>query len=232
VTRLTPPRRYDAEYLEDEHIDERLVMRSLEDVRCSNTVFLGAHAVIAELRTIIPTLATQATLLDVGTGLGDIPRKAEKAAARMGVSLQTIGIDAELVLMRHARMHLSHGVCGDARSLPFADRSVDVVCCSQVLHHFRDGCEQQLLREMNRVARVAVIVSDVRRSWLAAAGFWAASFPLRFHPITRHDGVVSVMRGFTPAELGETVHRALGVHPHVRRRIGFRVTTSWCPVST
>jgi hypothetical protein len=74
-----------------------------------------------------------------------------------------------------------------------------------------------------------VIVSDIRRSWLAAAGIWLASWPLRFHPVSRHDGVVSVLRGFTRAELGAVVAAAVGVTPRVRRHRGFRVTAAWTP---
>jgi hypothetical protein len=74
-----------------------------------------------------------------------------------------------------------------------------------------------------------VIVSDLRRSWLAAAGIWLASFPLRFHPVSRHDGVVSVLRGFTPEELRELVRNATGQSPVTRRRLGYRTTASWAP---
>ena len=83
---------------------------------------------------------------------------------------------------------------------------------------------------MNRVARVAVIISDLRRSWIAAAAFWLVSFPLRFHRVTRHDGTVSVLRGFTPAELRDIVRSATGVVPRVRRRLGYRLTARWSPL--
>jgi hypothetical protein len=74
-----------------------------------------------------------------------------------------------------------------------------------------------------------VIVGDLRRSWLAAAGFWLASWPLGFHPVTRHDGVVSVLRGFTAPEL-EALARAAGARaPAVRRRLGWRLVASWRP---
>jgi hypothetical protein len=65
---------------------------------------------------------------------------------------------------------------------------------------------------------------------LAAAGLWLVSFPLRFHAVSRHDGVVSVMRGFTAGELADTVKQAVSKKPIVHRRLGFRVTTSWAPV--
>jgi 2-polyprenyl-3-methyl-5-hydroxy-6-metoxy-1,4-benzoquinol methylase len=205
------------------------VRRTIADIRRSNVVFQGAHAVLAELAPHLTRLPGQATLLDVGTALGDVPRAAVRAARARNVSLTTIGLDRDAMVTRLAAESVSHAVCGSGLSLPFRDSSVDVVMCSQTLHHFRGAEERALLCEMNRVARIAVVVSDLRRSWIAAAGFWIASFPLGFHRVTRHDGVLSVMRGYTDAELSGAVRDAVGVIPTVRRRIGFRVTTSWAP---
>jgi 2-polyprenyl-3-methyl-5-hydroxy-6-metoxy-1,4-benzoquinol methylase len=111
--------------------------------------------------------------------------------------------------------------------LPFDDESIDVVLASQLLHHFPADEAVAVVSEMNRVARTAVVISDLRRSFLAAAGLWIASFPLGFHPVSRHDGVVSVMRGFVPGELADIIEKATGKRPMIRRRIGFRLTTSW-----
>src|SRR5690606_14715180 len=99
--------------------------------------------------------------------------------------------------------------------------------CSQLLHHFDDSDAALLLGELHRVSGFGVVVSDLRRSRLASWGFWAASFPLRFHPVTRHDGSVSVMRGFTAAELRSLVERGAGVVPRVERSLGWRLTASW-----
>ena len=206
-------------------------MRSLDDVALSNRLFGGTRAVLAELGPVLARLPARATLLDVGTGAGDIPARARGIAARRGVDLTTVGVDAAEALARAARRRgrTCAVVCADGRALTFADDSVDVVTCSQLLHHFVDDDARALLREMDRVARVRVIVSDLRRSWLAAAGIWLASYPLRFHPVSRHDGVVSVMRGFTAPELGAAVGDALGCPPRVRRRLGWRLTASWKP---
>jgi len=187
--------------------------------------------VLAELAPVITRLPREATLLDVGTGAGDIPARARGMAARCRVDLTTVGVDTVEPLLRAVRhrARTCATVCGDARALPFGDRSVDVVTCSQVLHHFFDDDLRALLRELDRVARVRVIVSDLRRSWLAAAGIWLASYPLHFHPVSRHDGVVSVMRGFTARELRAAVHDAVGSPPEVRHRLGWRLTASWQP---
>jgi SAM-dependent methyltransferase len=227
---LTPPKKRGLEILDDPDVDPAVVTRSLADVVRSNALFGGLSSAIDELKEALRELPPQATLLDVGTGLGDIPCRAREVARDMGVDLTTVGLDSALELARASRPVLTLAICGDALRLPFADHSVDIVMCSQVLHHFAGTDALELLREMNRVARVRVIVSDLRRSWIAAAGLWLASFPLRFHAVSRHDGVVSVMRGFTPDELGDTVRQAVARKTVVHRRRAFRVTASWAPV--
>ncbi len=228
---LTPRRRRGREYLDDPRINARVAERSMEDVARSNTLFGGAHAVLAELDDLFrPTFGAAAfSLLDVGTGLGDIPARVREHAKRRGVAVCTTGLDASETLATAARDTALPVVRADARRLPIADRAFDVVLCSQLLHHFRREDGMTLLRELDRVARLRVIVSDIRRSWMAAAGIWLASWPLRFHPVSRHDGVVSVLRGFTSDELGTLVRAAVGVTPRVRRHRGFRVTASWAP---
>ncbi|MDP9200590.1 MAG: methyltransferase domain-containing protein [Gemmatimonadota bacterium] len=226
---LTPPRRRGVEILDSPNVDPDLMTRSIADVVRANALFGGLSSALDELEETIMYLPRRATLLDVGTGLGDIPCRARKLARQNGVDLTTVGLDSAFELTLASRQALSFAVCGDALRLPFADRSVDIVMCSQVLHHFADTDALTLLREMDRVARVRVVVSDLRRSWIAAAGLWLASFPLRFHAVSRHDGVVSVLRGFTPEELADTVNDAIARKPIVHRRRGFRITASWAP---
>lgn len=202
------------------------------DVARSNALFGGAHAVVAELDDLLRPGGEGTrtfSLLDVGTGLGDIPARVRTRAAAQGVTVCTVGLDTSEALAVAAHDARLPMLRADARRLPIADRAFDVVICSQVLHHFRRDDGIALLRELDRVARRRVIVSDIRRSWLAAAGIWLASWPLRFHPVSRHDGVVSVLRGFIPEELGALVHAAVGITPRVRRHRGFRVAASWAP---
>ena len=179
----------------------------------------------------MPALGSAGSLLDVGTGLADIPLRARLRAARNGVRLAAFGVDEAETLLRVTRALLDGSACADARRLPFADSSVDVVICSQVLHHFDDAEIPGVLRELDRVARRVVIVSDLRRSWLAVSGFWLVTWPMGFHPVSRHDGAVSVLRGFTARELREYVTRSTGQAATVRRHLGFRLTATWSPAA-
>ena len=229
TTLITPPRRRSFEYLDAPGVDPRLVRRSLADVALANALFGGTRAVLLELGLVLPELSATATLLDVGSGVGDIAARARELARQRDVELSLITIDMAETLAVASRARTGNAVRGNATALPFANRSVDVVMCSQTLHHFDDASAACVLRELHRVARVRVIISDLRRSWLAAAGLWLASFPLGFHPVSRHDGVVSIMRGYTRDELRRLIQSATGQAPNVQQHMGWRVTATWRP---
>jgi SAM-dependent methyltransferase len=218
------------EILDAPGTDPEIVREAMGDLVASNRMFGGAAAVAAEFHQLAPSLPRSATLLDVGTGMGDIGLLARRIAARHGVRLRTIGLDVNETLARAAAPQMSHTVRGDARRLPLADKSVDVAICSQVLHHFFDGDVALLLRELDRVARVRVIIGDLRRSRVAVALFWVAATALGYHPVSRHDGLVSIGRGFTTGDLQASINAALGHGAYVHRRLGWRVTATWTPL--
>lgn len=222
-----PARARGREILDDPETPADVRARAMRDVGRSNRLFGGTRAVLRELRAIAPELPSRVRLVDVGTGLGDIPAAARSALSRRGIDVEALGVDTSESLLRGAR-HLLQGVtAGDARRLPFADGAADVVTCSQVLHHFFDEDLTALLAELHRVSRGWVIVSDLQRSWLAAGGFWLASSVLRFHEVTRIDGMTSVLRGFETEELAFLVRSATGVTPLVRRGAFWRLTARW-----
>jgi len=228
VSLLAPARRRGHEILDDDNVDADTRIRSIGDVTRSNVLFGGRRAAVQAVQDLLVPGASL-TLLDVGTGLADIPEAIGSLGQARGAKVLTIGLDEASDLLGVARGKIGGVVSGNATTLPFRDHSIDVVVCSQLLHHFTDDDLPIIIRELDRVARRRVVIADLRRSRIAAAGFWLASFPLGFHPITRHDGVVSVFRGFTAAELRESITRATGVVPDVQHHLGFRLTASWTP---
>jgi hypothetical protein len=49
---------------------------------------------------------------------------------------------------------------------------------------------------------------------------------LRFHPVSRRDGVVSVRRGYSSRSLRDLL-QAAGIKGTVRRRPGYRLVAYW-----
>lgn len=222
-----PPRTRGRELLDDPLTPDDVRERAMRDVARSNTIFGGRRAVLRQLLAVGNELPRDCLLLDVGTGSGDIPAAARSTLASYGIRARTIGVDSSELLLRNGRGRLDGAIAGDALRLPFADASVDVVTCSQLLHHFFGADLAALVGELHRVSRGWVIISDLRRSWLAAGGFWLASHALRFHEVTRRDGVTSVLRGFEASELEALVRAATGMTPIVRAGMFWRVTARW-----
>jgi len=122
---------------------------------------------------------------------------------------------------------VSQSLCfaaADARLLPFAAASFDVVMCSLALHHLRPGQAVQMLREMRRVARRAVIVNDLLRCWHGFIGGWLFGHLLTRNPFTRNDAPLSFRRAYTLEEMKGLACQA-GVEPvRFRGFLGFRVS--------
>lgn len=214
------------ELLDNLAADPAAVTRSLGDIARANRWFGGLAAVRHGLARVFRGASGRATLLDVGTGTGDVPAMARRWARHRGLALDVIGVERHPVAARLAAgAGLPTVLCCGGR-LPLRDRSVDVVVVSQVAHHFTPASCVQLFQECSRVARLGVVVADLRRSRVAAAGFWIGSRVLGFDQVTRLDGITSLRRGFTRTELAALAARA-GANARVVHRPGARLVATW-----
>lgn len=102
---------------------------------------LGGH--------LLKAIPAGSSVLDVGTGDGWL---ASQLAAR-GEGLTVSGIDVKV--RPDARIPVT---AFDGRTIPYPDRSFDVVLFVDVLHHAGDALG--LLREARRVARRCVVIKD------------------------------------------------------------------------
>lgn len=218
------------ELLDDPAADPGIVTASLRNIARANRWFGGSaamrHGLARTLRGLCP--GTTVTLLDLGTGLGDLPRAAVRWAARRGVRLVPLGLERSPVAARLAAAGGVPCVVACAGVTPLRTKSVDVVLVSQVAHHLSEESAVRLFRECDRVARRAVVVADLRRGRLGPFAFWVGARALRFDPVTVADGMTSIRRGYTPAELRGLLWSA-GVHATVERRPGYRLVATWHP---
>jgi 2-polyprenyl-3-methyl-5-hydroxy-6-metoxy-1,4-benzoquinol methylase len=221
-----------AELLDDPAADPAAVAESLHNIARANRWFGGAAAVRHGLRRTLGDVPSGATLslLDLGTGLGDLPSAAVRWAAGRGIRLLPVGIELN---RRAAALASEAGVptaLACAGTPPMRDKSVDVVLVSQVAHHLTGASVIHLLRTCDRLARRAVIVADLRRHQLAAPAFWCGARLLGFDSVTVADGLTSIQRGFSRRELHALMTRA-GIEGRVDQRLGFRLVATWLPGS-
>ena len=225
-----------AEVLDDPRADPTAVRRTLRDIVRLNRLFGGTGAVMWGLRRIFERgmrnaergTAKRWTVLDVGTGAGDIPVAAVRVARRYGIELVPIGVERIPTAARAARAAGLAAVLADGNALPFAERSIDIVIASQVLHHMPRATAVRWIAALDCIARRGVVLADLRRSRPAMAGMWLAAFPMGLDRTTRHDAVLSLQRGYTKREF-EGMMRAAGIGaPAVYRPIA-RIVAAWAP---
>lgn len=178
---------------------------SLADVARLSRLFGGYALTLRALWRHLPA-APGAVVVDVGGGRGDFARRVIRRARREGRGVRVIVVDRDPDLLAAAATtrgtHPELGlVRADATALPFRDGSVDVVTMSLLLHHLEPAAAVASLRGMRRIARRAVVVNDLLRSRLTYALVWLATRLLARHPISRHDGPLSVRRAYAPAEV-------------------------------
>ena len=219
-----------AELLDDPAADPAAVAESLRNIGRANRWFGGTAAVrfgLARTLASVPR-GTTLSLLDLGTGLGDLPQVAVRWGAARGIRVVPVGLELNRVA---ATLASSGGVptaLACAGAPPIRDKSVDVVLVSQMAHHLTRTSVVHLLQTCDRLARRAAIVADLRRSPIAPPAFWCGARLLGFDPVTVADGITSIRRGFSRREMSLLMARA-GIDGRVYRRPGFRLVATWLP---
>mgnify|MGYP001604937803 FL=1 len=215
------------ELLDGPTADPVRVTTSLRNISRANRWFGGTWAALYGIDRVLGAGAPRsASLLDIGTGAGDLPRAARVRAERRGTTLRTIGLERHPAAARLARSAGLDVVLGCAGALPFAAGSVDVVLISQVLHHFDATSAAALLAAADRIARRGVVIADLHRSRVARGLFGVGARLLRFDRDTLTDGLTSIRRGYTVDEL-RALCDGIGVGATVTTRPGFRVVAWW-----
>jgi SAM-dependent methyltransferase len=229
------PRAAGAERMDEPDQDPVELARSLADLRAVNRWLGGTRVLLHHLaRLLLLHPQPSYRILDIATGSADIPLAVVAWGRRRGIRVEVVATDLHAGTLAEARRRTAHEPAvsvemADALALPFGDGAFDVALCSTALHHF--DAHADLLRvvgEMRRVARLGGVINDLRRSRAALLGAQLlAATAWRRHPVTRHDGPLSVRRAFTPAEF-RALARELGLpSAQVRAHLPFRVALAW-----
>ncbi len=217
-----------AELMDSSNADPTELPRTLQDLAWINRFLGGVRIIRSQLTALLPILPAPIRILDVGTGLADIPRAVVGWARERGLAVEVEAVDHHDQILRLAQAaSLDFPEIrvrrAEALALPFPDGSFDVVLASLVLHHMEGSAPVRFLRELHRVARHAVVVNDLRRGSFPRLVTWASLHLLSRSPYTRHDGPLSVRRSFLPHELLELAQAAGWTRVQVSRHAFFRL---------
>ena len=169
------------------------------------------------------------SIVDVGSGFGDMLRKIDRWAARRGLPVELTGVDlnpwsartaAEVTPPDRPIRYVTANVFGYRPPGP-----IDVVISSLFTHHLDDAALIRFVAWMEASATVGWFVNDLHRHPLPYHVFGATARALRYHHFVQHDGPISIARAFVTSDW-RRVLAAAGVAPgaaEVSWRFPFRL---------
>ena len=196
----------DPELMDEPAVEPAELVESLDQLRLINRLLGAAWPTIEGIHRLWEQAGCpkRLSLLDIGTGSGDIADHILKWADRRGLELQLTLLDLQpytcaLVASRYQTDARVSVIQGNIRHLGI--RRADIVTASLFLHHFPNRQLATVLSEMQQAAHLGVVVNDLHRHRFAWAFIRAATRLLSDNRLIRHDAPLSVRRGFRAAEL-------------------------------
>lgn len=194
------------ELMDEAGLDAAIYQRCLADLAALNRLTLTHRPVLRWLARATRKLPPNAafSVLDVAYGQGDLLRAIAAWAQRRGLNAVLSGIDLNPRSAIAARAAIPAGMqidylTGDVFEYAPAQKP-DFIVSSQFTHHLDDVEIVRLLQWFEKNAGFAWYITDLHRHPFAYYGFPLLATLLRWHRIVRHDGMVSIARGFRRSE--------------------------------
>lgn len=205
------------ELMDDPQCDEQALLRTVRRFGVVNRVVSGWGTIYrSRLRPYLRSRADDrreapVRILDVGCGGGDVTRDLARRARRDGFAVEICGIDPDPRCLSIATSHPPEpGVTfrgAYAADLVDAHERYDVVVSNHVLHHLSRDQLHELLAHTDALGAELVLHNDIARS-SAAWGLYAVGIlPVAPGTFLLTDGLRSIRRSYTVAELQREVPR-------------------------
>lgn len=194
-----------AELMDDPDCDPDALRATLRRFGTVNRLVSGWGVVYrTRLRPHLRALGRPAHVLDIGSGGGDLVARLAAAARHDGLEVTWTGIDpdprAHEVATARGPIATASFRRADAATLVAEGRTYDAVLSNHVLHHLGDDLPA-FAEESLTLSRGIVLHSDIARSRLAYGLYAVGITPFERGTFLRTDGLRSIRRSYTRAEL-------------------------------
>ncbi len=203
----------ESEYMDDPSIEEKELKTALSDISRVNRLLGGNNITLNAIDTIITKTSPshEVIIVDLGCGDGEMLRAIAKKYRTHKKKVQLIGIDLNPKSLQYARQASSSYpeisyLQQNILDIEAAQFSCDLIICTLTLHHLTDTEIQKVMSKCINLASLGVIINDLHRSHLAYYAFKLFSLFFIKGAIAKHDGLVSIKRGFKKQELIAHAH--------------------------
>lgn len=193
------------EIMDGPDADPVLLDRTYHQFKYVNAALGGWHRIYRTRIRPVLRRGQPNSVVDIGSGGGDITRALGRWARRDGFDVSITGVDPDGRAHAHATAHPAvEGVSfrkAYSSDLVREGAQFDVVLSNFMLHHLTEPELQGLLDDSERLCTTRAIHADIQRSRLAYLLFSAGTRPFFHRSFIREDGLMSIRRSYTPSEL-------------------------------
>ncbi len=194
------------ELMDDPGLSSEIYAAVMHDLAKVNTVTLARRPTLGFLDRVQAAGRDKRRplkILDVGFGDGDMLRSIARWARNNGTNVELVGVDLNPRSAPAAQAATPADlaikwVTGDYADL--SGQGWDVIISSLVAHHMTHEQLLAFLRFMQSEARCGWFINDLHRHTFSWLGYPILAQLMRWHPIVRHDGRLSIARSYRPHE--------------------------------
>ncbi len=189
------------EKMDDESVSISEIHQALIELEKINRL-LGGYNVVFNALNKIKWPKRLVTIMDLGSGGGDMLRAIAEWAKKNNKQVQLIGVDRNPVMTKFANEKSNEisniqFITMDVFDDRLLEYKADITMCTLFCHHFDDDKLVALIKRMCELTSYKVIVNDLDRNWFAYHSFKLISGLFSKSALVKYDGPLSVARSLT-----------------------------------
>lgn len=215
------------ELMDNPNMDFETLKSAYEDINRCNYLLGGESITVNAVWSLVKKdIKKSYTILDMGCGDGAMLRRLSDFLSKHNVLHRMLGVD-----LRDDVLHIARQKSVGFPQLEFKkmdilkagdDLSCDIVINTLTMHHFEEERIDAFLNTFVGLAKVGVVINDLQRSRLAYHLFRVFSFFLIQTRVSKHDGLVSIRKGFRRLELVQLSKKIPNVMHTIQWKWAFR----------
>lgn len=203
----------------------------VKDLSWINHYLINRHSFMKSIESIYQK-KDHMHVAEFACGDGSTIYRLAQWAKKMNYDLKFSGFDINCAFIEYAQQQQHKHLpiqfsVQDVLSETFRKNKFDIILCNLFCHHLTNEELILFVKQLNQQANVGVMINDLHRHRIAYLGFKIISFLKKFSPMVKHDGLVSIRRGFTKREIISLLEQAGIQNYQVKWCFPFYYHISW-----
>ena len=219
------------ELMDDPHVPKNLLYKNLRELDFLNRYTLGHQLSIKAMEKLLNGRNGTVHVVDLGCGSGETLKQMARWARKRQINAKFTGIDSNPDIIAYLKEHCKdypeiEGIETTYQAYISAKEEVDVYHCSLFAHHLENHELLDLFKYFKKYSRLGFVISDIIRSPFSYYGSIILTQLGNGTTLARHDGPISVLRGFRVTEIRDLLAEAEVSDYDLKTAMGFRFVLS------